>query len=122
MGFLTTLTISNDGLHTIVEDPKGFCDKLYALAAGGKSGYIDGSMGYSRFAAVQKPLHADMRTIYVQHGGAVYEMDTWSSQARKMLEENPKYFNEILKYMSENLRELQQMYTAANPAKKSKKK
>ena len=36
MGFLTTLTISNDSLDILKDDPKQVCDKIYDAAISGK--------------------------------------------------------------------------------------
>jgi len=101
MGYLTTVTVYNDGIHDLREHAQEFADQLCAAAA---HSYADRSVdikigSFCNFAKVQKPRHADDHTVYVHAGNTVCEMNINSEETRRLMKQSPKYFEKLMKEM-----------------------
>lgn len=73
MGFLTTITICNDGIHNLTENPEELADKLYNACIGA---YVDNQVGlgnHCNMLILQKPRHTCSTTLYLHHGGGVID-------------------------------------------------
>ena len=77
MGFLTTITIYNDGCDQLKKHPKELAEELY-LACNGKQ--IDdgrnwvGLGNHANLLTLQKPRHADDNTLYLHAGNTVIDV------------------------------------------------
>jgi hypothetical protein len=113
MGYLTTFTIYNDGVDQIEINPEKFVTKLRMGCHGGLTRDNDSqSFGHGYHAnlvKVQKPRHADDPTCYVHMGNTVVEINPYSKDTLKIIQDNPEYFENILKYMEQNIKELKKM-------------
>ncbi len=98
MGYITTLSIYNDDLDSILEDSKEFCEKVVQAS---HNSLIDGKQvfghGYSaNLVTVQRTRHADDPTIYIHYGNHVQEINPWGEEYLENLKENnPESFNSI---------------------------
>ena len=117
MGYLTTFTIFNDGIHLILEDSKDFCGKLYdaALSDGRITNISHGN--HCNLVKVQKTRHADDTTLYVHMGNTLSEMSAYSKSAEELMRNNPESFTKMLRFMKTQVGDLEDMlkeYQAAS--------
>ena len=109
MGYLTTITINNDGADNIKNHPVEFADKVVKACAG-----LYARMGVSSFGVgmhgnmvqVQTPRHGDDKTIFVQIDNGVYEINPFSPTTRDLQTAYPELFDTILGYIEAQLHEL----------------
>ncbi|MBI1968956.1 hypothetical protein HYS49_03520 [Candidatus Woesearchaeota archaeon] len=119
MGYLTTFTIFNDGLHLILEDSLDFCRRLYEQASRVTE---TNSLGHGYFATlvkVQKPRHADDCTTYVHMGNTVCEMNASSRETETLMRDHPKFFQDMLKFMRKQVGDLEQKFDECQAGNKS---
>lgn len=119
MGFLTTITIYNDGCDQIKKHPKEFAEKVYLACLGEFTdrGPVKGSFGlgyHANLVTVQKPRHADDHTIYVHGGNTVVEMNAWSKDCESLAKRHPDFFDSLLKQMERQVKELKTMKKRIN--------
>jgi len=77
MGFLTTVTIYNDGADSLKSNANDLADKLYNACCGTQ--IMDGrnydSLGSNaNLLTLQKPRHADDNTLYLHGGNTVIDV------------------------------------------------
>lgn len=99
MGYLTTLTIYNDGIHLIKEKAQEFADRVYDAAVTPGPPTDIGLGFFGNLVRVQKPRHADDHTVYVHMGNAVCEMSAYSEDALKTMIRSPEFFEKMLNEM-----------------------
>ena len=109
MGNLTTFTIYNDGIDTILTNPEGFCKALYDAVLSGEATEF-GHGDHANLVIVQKTRHSSDPTIYVQMGNTLCEMVPYSNDAKKALTVNPEYFKNMVDLMDDSVRKLKEMY------------
>jgi len=65
MGFLTTITIYNDSISELIENPKDLAEQLETACCGGtgRNGLI-----------LQKPRHSNDKTLYMHAGNTVLDV------------------------------------------------
>lgn len=128
MGYLTTITIYNDGCDQIKKYPEEFAEKVYLACLGhftdsrqsikGSFGLgLKGSFGlgyHANLVTVQKPRHADDHTIYVHRGNTVVEMNAWSKDCEKLAQTHPSFFEDLLKQMDQQVKELKKLKKRLN--------
>lgn len=108
MGYLTTLTVYNDGVELIKNNAQDFADKLYKATSGRDT--CDISVGnFCNLVRVQKPRHADDNTTYVHMGNGVFEMNPYSEKTKNLLKCNPEFFKKAVEYLENQLEELKKM-------------
>lgn len=100
MGNLTTIVFWNDDLCETLSNPKELAKEIRYHASGGRE--TQELNGIKFF----KPRHADNHTIYVHMDNTVCEMNPFSDETTDLIENHPKFFDEILGYMEEQLKEL----------------
>jgi hypothetical protein len=106
MGYLTTLTIYNDGIHIIKDKAQDFADRVYDAAVT-PSRATDIELGsFGNLIRVQKPRHADDHTVYVHMGNAVCEMNVYSDDTLKTMAQSPKFFKKMLAEMKKQVKML----------------
>lgn len=105
MGYLTTFTIYNDGIHLIKDNAQDFADKIYNSAMDHE--VCELQIGcFSNLVRVQKCRHADNHTIYVHMGNFVFEMNPYSDETKDLLKRNPEFFNKAIKFLESQVEDL----------------
>lgn len=107
MGYLTTLTIYNDGLEQIKRNPGQFAEGV--LEAAGQIGGSSSVLGVGNFGnlvKIQKPRHADDRTVYVHMGNTVCEMNAFSEETLKIMMQSTSFFKKMLAEMKNQVKML----------------
>jgi hypothetical protein len=106
MGYLTTLTIYNDGLDQIEKNPEQFVERVLNAArnTSGPSVLPVGSFG--NLVKVQKTRHADDCTVYVHMGNTVCEMNAYSEETLKTMMQATKFFKKMLAEMKKQAKML----------------
>lgn len=105
MGFLTTFTVYNDGIHLIKEYAQDFANKIYEAAISQQSRDIPIG-NFCNLIRSQKCRHADDHTIYVHMGNCVFEINPYSQETKNMLERNPEFFEKTIKFLDREIKEL----------------
>jgi hypothetical protein len=108
MGYLTTLTIYNDGAHLIKPNAQEFADGVYeAMVTTSVRGPMDLPVAhFVNCVRVQRSRHADDHTVYVHKGNCLTEMNAYSEDTRELLKRNPQFFEKLLDEMKWQVREL----------------
>lgn len=107
MGYLTTFTVYNDGIHLVKENAQDFADKIYDAAGGARSATCDISVGnFGNLVRAQKPRHADDHAVYVHMGNSVFEMNPYSNETKNLCERNPEFFERAVKFLEKEVKEL----------------
>ena len=106
MGNLTTLTIYNDGIELIPKHAQKFADALLEASNTGTSAKTISVGNFCNLVKVHATRHADAHTAYVHMGNTVCEMSTYSFETRRLMKESPVFFEKMLKFMREQVREL----------------
>lgn len=111
MGYLTTITVYNDGIHDLRDHAQEFADRVYDAAVHSCGMHpVDVRIGsFCNFGKVQKPRHADDHTVYVHAGNTVCEMNAFSEETRKIMRQSPKFFEKLMKEMRTQYRELRRL-------------
>lgn len=112
MGYLTTLTVYNDGIDLLPDNAEKFAKGVLDASreAGMRNEPI--TLGISMFCnlvTVQVPRHADHHTVYVNMGNSVFEMNAYDQQTKEMLENNPKFFERAVDFLEDQVKELKKM-------------
>jgi hypothetical protein len=116
MGYITTFSIYNDGLHLIEENPQEFANKIVEAASGTyKSWQPDAGYsseislgGFYNLIRVQKTRHSNESALYVHYGNCVtevnpnypYEFSTQNKFHRKLVGVLSQNLNNILDKMT----------------------
>lgn len=108
MGYLTTVTVYNDGLHLLKKHPEDFCNKLYEASLDHKQKDF-GVGGFANFANVQETRHADDRTIYVHMGNCVTEVSTFSPVFKELINKNPEFAEALVVFLAAEVKDLQRL-------------
>ena len=108
MAHLTTFTIDNDGLNSILKNSDEFCKNLLNSALSGGKIRTFGHKEYANLVIVQKTRHTDNHTIYVHMGSTVSEMNACSQDTAELLKNHPKFFKKMLGYMKREVRRLEE--------------
>jgi hypothetical protein len=110
VGFLTTLTIYNDGIHLLEPHAQEFAQEVRRLASG-LHGPADVALGgFVNAVRVQQSRHADHHTVYVHAGNCVTEMHAYSEATERLMKQNPKFFEKLLSIMTAQTSALRAMY------------
>jgi len=113
MGYLTTITIYNDGADQLTNNTEKLGKKIQDACHGvytidGKSGSF-GHGYHGNLFTVQVPRHADAHTCYVHMGNTLVEMNPYSKDTKDIMENNPGFFDRLLKHMEYTVKELKKM-------------
>jgi len=100
MGYLTTIVIHNDALHSFKEDPKAFAEAIFKgidEANMTREETPVGFKGYCNYISVHPSRHADDETLYLHSGNSVSEINTYSKEFEKLIARNRDLANELIK-------------------------
>lgn len=114
MGYLTTFTIYNDGLHLI--DPKNpknsnnikeLVDNIYYGAVGSE---VSGSVGnFVNMINVQNPKHSSDFVLFVSSGNNFLELNAYSKETSRLFKNNKEYAKGILKLLDDEIKTLKKL-------------
>lgn len=109
MGYLTTITVYNDGIADLPQNAQEFADQVYEAAGSyyPKQFPVDVRLsGFCNFGKVHRPRHADDQTVYVHAGNTVCEMNVNSDETLRIIRNNPKFFEKLMREMWHQYRSL----------------
>jgi hypothetical protein len=99
MGFLTTITIRNDGLGDIENNQEEFMKNLLS-AINADEGECEISCGnHANVAIVQKSRHADDWAIYVHAGNTLTHVSAWDNKTEKLSKICPEFLKGLIDYI-----------------------
>lgn len=99
MGYLTTITIHNDGLHDFKKDPKKFAEVVFAameLADRTQKAESAAFGGYCNYIEAQPAYHADDTQLYLHSGNGVFNLNPHRPDMQEILASNPKLAQEFI--------------------------
>lgn len=100
MGQLTTITLYNDSLHTIKENPKEFTQSV-VTAMGSCTPKQYSIKGDTVFKG-QRYMHSSDDIVFLQTGNTTYNMSSpW--QLGELYRKNPEYLNKLVDILETNL-------------------
>ncbi len=105
MGYLTTITIHNDALHSFAKNPEKFGQ---AILDGIEKADMENQEvtvpfeGYCNYITVQKPRHADDHAVYLHYGNCVTELYELSKKMPDLALKFIKVAKDLLKWAKEN--------------------
>ena len=109
MGNLLTISIRTDAIHEMLENCEEFCKKVYGSLNNAEASSF-GLGGHCNVADVQVVRHTDNPTTYVHMGGTLSEMNIYSEETERLMTRNPEFFEDMLKYMKEQVGELEKKF------------
>jgi coenzyme F420-reducing hydrogenase alpha subunit len=112
MGFLTTITIYNDGVGDIERNPKQFGEEVVkAIHSNAIHGATEIGVGcFANIAKVQRSRHADNPAVYVHLGNTLAEMTHGALETEKLFQKSPEYFEKLLTELKYQTRKLKKDY------------
>ena len=105
MGMLVTATIYMDGLDQIKKNPNEFVEKLSEIAESGKSDYF-GLGNHGNVVNVQKCRHSDDRTIYVNMGNTVTEVNPYDDDFLTLMDKFPDFTDNLIYHLNETVKKI----------------
>lgn len=105
MGFLTTVTIRNDGLDQIEKHPEEFMENLLNAIRENKGEEIPCG-NHCNVAIVQKSRHADDWALYVHAGNTVTHMSAFSEDSEHFNKVNREFFKGMVWYLADQVKAL----------------
>ena len=103
MGYLTTVSIYNDGAMELIKHPEELAKKLNYACSGVQinKGFNYDSLGsHGNLLTLQKPRHADDTTLYLHWGNTVIDVD--NAKSERVI----NAFLAEMKYQTKRLKEL----------------
>ena len=103
MGYLTTVTIYNDGADQLRDNADEVAKALYDATQQRESkSYCIGNHG--NLINSQPTRHADEHTTYVHMGNCVIEMNAYSAETERLLRNNPSFGDGLIKQLEWSLK------------------
>lgn len=100
MGYLTTITIFNDALHSFHEDPLKFgqsiLDGIYQANDNHKETSIPFN-GYCNYISIQPSRHADDETLYLHSGNGVFNLNPYNEDFKNLISNRPELAADFIK-------------------------
>lgn len=81
MGYLTTITIHNDALHSFEKNPQKFGQAILDGIHQANDNRVEtaiGFEGYCNYINIQPSRHADDETVYVHTGNTVFNLNPYN--------------------------------------------
>lgn len=100
MGYLTTITIHNDALHSFEKDPEGFAKAIFEgihEANRERKETSVGFKGYCNYISVQPSRHADDHTLYLHSGNCVSNLNPYNKDFESLTERMPDVAKSFIK-------------------------
>lgn len=99
MGYLTTITIHNDALHSFEKDPEAFGKAVFeAIDKANMTGKAEsaGFKGYVNYITAQPSRHADDTQVYVHKGNTVTNINPWCQDFRELSARCPDFLKNLI--------------------------
>ena len=112
MGIISTFSFYHDNCDYLKNNPKKFGEAIYDAISNPHTNYR--SNVFHGCVIPQKSRHADDHTIYVHAGNTVVEMSQYSDTTKQIMQNSPKFFNEMLKEMEMNVKMLKKQFKEMN--------
>lgn len=105
MGNITNVTIRNDALGYIQNNPKEFVDGV--INAIGSCNTQTIPIGpYCNYVTVHKSRHMSENTLYVQYSNCVMEVSPYSKDYLELIKKNPIFAKRMVDFLSTTLKEV----------------
>jgi len=85
MGYLTTITIHNDGLHELKQDREKFVQTIFDLMNEANDGHQEVNQGA---ISVQPSFHTDENQLYLHSGNCVTNINPYRQDFQELLKNN----------------------------------
>jgi hypothetical protein len=92
MGFLTTIIVHNDALHTFKKEPAEFAKAIFEGMDRANSEHKQVSVGlgsYCNYIHVEPSRHADDETVYLHYGNSVTNLNGYNQNFEDLIKLNP---------------------------------
>lgn len=111
MGYLTTLTIYNDGIDLIRQTKYShtFAEDVYRASLSHEKTTVPVG-NFANLVTVQKCRHADDHTVYVHAGNCLTELNAFSKETEELMRRNPKFFKKLLDELRTQARALNKKF------------
>lgn len=113
MGFLTTILISNDALHSFEQHPKEFAEAIFDginRAQYERKVVFCPCQSYVNYIKVHPSRHADDHTFYLHYGNTLFNMDSYGKDFIELCRGQPEIAAEFLKRAKSLLKESERVY------------
>lgn len=115
MGYLTTIIIHNDALHSFKEHPEKFAEAIFqGIGWAHNSGKQESVpfLGYCNYISVEPSRHADDTTVYIHSGNGVLNLNPWNEDFSNLIATRPevaeKYLNRAWEFLKMARKELKE--------------
>ena len=113
MGYLTTVTFYNDGADLIKKNQEELAEKLHMACTGffnqDRETASTGLGHHANLITIQKPRHADDKTVFVHAGNTVVNIGKYSSELEWLYNRNPAFFDELLKEAERSVKHMKEI-------------
>ena len=124
MGFLTTITIRNDALHSFQKDPKQFAERIFdamneanCSRQAADASFVLENCSYGGYITVEPSRHADDETVYLHSGNGVFNLNPWNEDFTSLLARNPEHAADLVKRAERILKECKDKIKQAKASK-----
>jgi len=116
MGYLTTITVYNDGIDLLPENAEKFSKGVLDASREAGRTHKPVTVGVGMFCnlvKVQVPRHADEHTLYVNMGNSVFEMNAYNEETIELLKRNPQFFEKAVTFLDFQVKQLKNIIKQA---------
>jgi hypothetical protein len=99
MGYLTTIVIHNDALHSFKKDPKTFGEAVFKAMEKANFEHKEASapcQGYANYINAHPSRHADDETVYI-HTGTVFQLNEYSEDFKELAKRDVKLTKDLIR-------------------------
>lgn len=117
MGYLTTLTIYNDGIDLLPDHAQKFSEGVFDASRTATMNRCSVDVGVGNFCnlvKVQVPRHADDHTVYVHMGNTVCVMSAYNEETEELMRRSPEFFEKMLNFMESQVKALRDQFNKDN--------
>lgn len=100
MGYLTTIVIHNDALHSFKKDPANFAEAIFKGIDEANRDHKEtdvGFQGYCNYITVHPSRHADDETVYVHTGNTVFQLNEYSEDFKTLAQRDVKLAKDFIR-------------------------
>lgn len=100
MGYLTTITLRNDSMHVLKENPSEFVETLFnGINKANRTHKQEsaGLKGHCNPIEIHPSRHADDETVYVHTGNTTINLNPYNRDMEELIKRNPKLALDFVK-------------------------
>jgi hypothetical protein len=100
MGYLTTIVIHNDAMHSFKQDPKGFGEAILKGIEDANREHREadvGFKGYCNYITVHPSRHADDETVYVHTGNTLFQVNECCEDFQELARRDVKLAKDFIR-------------------------